>query len=272
VRAPRRVPAEIRNVSFPVAVWGYERQAVDRHIARVNRLIAELEATRSPDAAIKHALERAKERTSLILRRAREAAEEIAARARQEADEITARAKAEAGDIVVNASAEADRAKADADEHVAKATTEADEYVAKATAAAAEHVAKATTEADEYVAKATAEAEEILAGSRKEAEEQLRRSREEVAAVREKAEAWAREFHADTEAIWGERRGLLDDIRELAARLQTAADNAAARTPSGEPAARGKEGVEPETEDEGEHGDVTAADRKAPARPRRSAS
>jgi F0F1-type ATP synthase membrane subunit b/b' len=252
-----------------VAVWGYERQAVDRHIARVNRLIAELEATRSPDAAIKHALEQAEEQTSGILRRAREAAEEILARAGQEADEITDRAKAEAADIVVNAGAEADRAKAEADEHVAKAMTEAAEHLAKALTEADEHLAKATTEADEYVAKATAEAEEILGGSRKEAEEQLQRSREEVADVREKAEAWAREFQADTEAIWGERRGLLHDIRELAARLQTAANSAAARLPLGEPAA---EGIEPEAEDEGEHGGVTAVDPEAATRPRRSAS
>jgi DivIVA domain-containing protein len=215
LREPRRVPAAIRNVSFPVSVRGYDRRAVDTYIARVNRLIAELEATRSPEAAIRHALEQAEEQKGGILQRARETAEGITASALQEADGITARAKAEAADIVVNASAEADRTKAEADGHVVKATTEA---------------------------------EEILARSRKEAEELLERSQEEVAAVREKAEAWAREFHTDTEAVWRQRRELLDDVRELAVRLGNAAGSAAARLPPDEPAEPAEEGeLDPES-------------------------
>ena len=228
MRERRRVPAALRNVSFPVSVRGYDRRAVDIYIARVNRLIAELEATRSPEAAVRHALEQAKGQTSGILQEARETAEEITAAARQEADEITARAKAEAADIVVNASAEADRTNAEADEHVAKATTEAGE---------------------------------ILAGSRKEAEERLQRAQEEVGAVREKAEAWAREFFIDTEAIREERRELLDDVHQIAARLQTAASSAAARLPPGEPSEPAEKGAPaPESEDESENGAVIAAD------------
>jgi len=42
------VPAEILNVSFPAAVRGYERHAVDAHIKRVNRLIAEIKVSSSP--------------------------------------------------------------------------------------------------------------------------------------------------------------------------------------------------------------------------------
>ena len=54
---PRReVPPEIRGVSFPVARRGYERSAVDTYVARVIDLIDDLEATRSPEAAVKHAL------------------------------------------------------------------------------------------------------------------------------------------------------------------------------------------------------------------------
>jgi DivIVA domain-containing protein len=225
VREPRRVPAELRNVSFPVSVRGYDRRAVDIHIARVNRLIAELEATRSPEAAVRHALEQAEEQTSSILHRARETAEQMIATARQEADEITARAKAEAADIVVNASTEADRAKAGATTQVAKATTEA---------------------------------EEILARSREEADEALKRSREEVAAVRERAEAWAREFLTDTEAVWEERRALLDDVRQIAARLATAATRAGARLPPGKPAEEGARAFESEAESE--HGGDTLAE------------
>jgi hypothetical protein len=63
----------------------------------------------------------------------------------------------------------------------------------------------------------------------------LQRSREEVAAVREEAEAWASEFSADTEALWKERGQLLDDVRELAERLATAAGNVAARVSRDDP-------------------------------------
>ena len=177
----QRVPAEIRTVSFPASVRGYDRRAVDAYVTRVNRLIAELEATRSPEAAVRHALEQVEEERAAILEHARHAAEEM-----------TARARAEAADIVVNASAEADRTRDQADEHVAKARTEA---------------------------------EEILAKSRTEAAEQLRRSQEEVAALREEAQAWLHELRIDTEAVWGERRELLDDLRDVAVRLQKAASH-----------------------------------------------
>ena len=194
MRDRRRVPAEIRNVSFPIAVRGYERHAVDRYIVRVNRLIAELEATSSPEAAIRHALSEIEDQTREMLQAARETAEEIISAAQQEVAARTARAKAEAADIVVNASTTADRAK---------------------------------TEADRHVAQATVEAERLLAESRSEADERLQRSLEEVAAVREQAEAWARDFIADTDAVREQRSALVDDVRELAARLTTAAGNAA---------------------------------------------
>jgi len=188
----QRVPAEIRTVSFPVSVRGYDRRAVDAYVTRVNRLIAELEATRSPEAAVRHALEQVEEERAAILGQARQAAEEVTASAQREAEAMTARARAEAADIVVNASAEADRTRDQADGHVAKARTEA---------------------------------EEILAKSRTDAAEQLRRSQEEVAAQREEAQAWMHELRIDTEAVWGERRELLDDLREVAVRLQKAASN-----------------------------------------------
>jgi DivIVA domain-containing protein len=216
VRERRRVPSQLRNVSFPVVVRGYERRAVDGYVARVNRVIAELEATHSPEAAIRHALQQAEEQTRGGLQEGREQAREITAAAQQEADETLARAKAEAADIVVNASTRADRTKLEADAY-------ADETKA---------------EADEQVVRATAEAEGIIAAARKETEEQLRRSREEVASVREKAEAWAAKFSTDTDALWKERRALLDNVRELAERLLTAASTAAARLPPDEPVER----------------------------------
>jgi DivIVA domain-containing protein len=204
---------DIRNVSFPGAVRGYDRSAVDAYVKRVNRVIAELEMRSSPRAAVRHALEQVGEQTSGILQRARDAAEEISTSARKEAEATTSHAKAEAAEIVVNASTEAERAKA---------------------------------EADRLIAKATADAEKILAEGRAEAERLLARTREEVAALQEEGEARLRELHADIATTWKERRELLDDVRGIASRLEDAAVRAAARVPPPEPERAGAEAKETE--------------------------
>jgi DivIVA domain-containing protein len=51
------VPEDILNVSFPGSVRGYDRRAVDAHLTRVNRLIAEVKMSASPRAAVRHALQ-----------------------------------------------------------------------------------------------------------------------------------------------------------------------------------------------------------------------
>jgi DivIVA domain-containing protein len=217
----QRVPAEIRDVSFSVSVRGYERAAVDAYVSRVQRLIAELEVTRSPEAAVRHALEQVGEQTRGILERAGETVQEITVAARQEAEERTAHAKGEAEDIV----------------------------------------AKAKTEADEILSRSKAEAEATIEQSRKEAAEHLQRTEEEAAALREEAEARMSELHADTEAIRQERSQLLEDIREIAARVEEAASGADARFPPREPAESGEKGVpERELEAESEQRNVAAAE------------
>ena len=185
----RRVPAAIRNVAFPIARRGYERRAVDAYVTRVNRLIAELEATRSPKDAVEHALERTQEGRSEIHRQARVTAAEIVDAAQREAEETRAAARAEAANIVVDASTQADGSKA---------------------------------EADEYVANARAEAEQIVSNARREAAEQLQHAQDEITKLRNEAEEWLQELRADTETIWSERSDLVDDLREIAARLQAA--------------------------------------------------
>jgi DivIVA domain-containing protein len=149
------VPKDIRNVTFPGSVRGYERSAVDAYVKRVNRVIAELEMSSSPRAAVRHALEQVGEQTSGILQRAREAAEEV-----------TAQAKAEAGEIVVNASTESDRAGAEARHVVAKARAEAGEILAEAKA-----------EADRLLA----EAREAATALREEGEARLRELQADIA-------------------------------------------------------------------------------------------
>jgi DivIVA domain-containing protein len=190
------VPADIRNVSFPASMRGYDRAAVEAYVRRVNRVIAELEVTRSPQAAVKHAVERVSEQTKAILEEARESAEQITATARAEGDEILARAKAEAAELVVNASAEADRVRA---------------------------------EAEQLIAGAKAEAERIVGAANAEAAERRRQSDDELASLQEQAEAKMRELEADTATVWKERHELLGDIDRMASRLHEAASAAAAR-------------------------------------------
>jgi DivIVA domain-containing protein len=175
-----RVPAEIRDVSFPAAVRGYDRRAVDAYVKRVNRVIAELEVGRSPQAAVRNALDRVGAQTSGILQQAREAAEEITTSAAAEAEETTGRAKAEGEQIVVTA---------------------------------------------------RTKAEEVLTRSRSEAAERAQQEEKRLQALREQAESHLRELKADTEGVWQERGALVDEIRELARRLEEAANAAAGRFP-----------------------------------------
>ena len=217
------LPAEIRDPSFPLEMRGYSRQAVDAYIERVNHLIAELEVSRSPRAAVQHALDRLTEQVGGILQRARETAEEITSSAREEAKETTTRAGAEAAGLLVNSNDEADHTRAEAAEVLTKARAEVDQIIARARA-----------EAEDTLARTRAEGEETLTRSRAEAEERLQRSDKEFAVLQELAEARLHELHADTDAVWAQRRELLDDMGVLAARLEEAAHEAAARFTSQE--------------------------------------
>jgi len=194
--------ADVRNVSFPHSVRGYDRGAVDAYVHRVNRVIAELEISRSPQAAVRHAVDRVSEQTKEILQQARESAEKLTDTAREEAAEIIATAKAEAANLVVSASTEADRLGA---------------------------------EAEQVMARAQAQAAKTLADAQAEATEHLRRTDEEIASLQEQANARLRELEADTESVRAERRGLLGDMNEMASQLQEAASAAATRFSAGPP-------------------------------------
>jgi DivIVA domain-containing protein len=196
------VPANIRDVSFPSAVRGYDRRAVDDYVRQVNTVIAELEVSRSPQAAVRHALDRVGRQTSGILQRARETADEISASAWAEADRTTARAN-----------------------------DKAEEMSARANAETQETIARAKAEAEETTARAKAEAEEVLDRSRKEAAERLQRLEQEIAALQEQAETRLRKLETDTEAVQRERAELVEELRELAARLEAVASEATGRLP-----------------------------------------
>ena len=207
------MPTEIRNASFPVSVRGYDRNAVNAYVLRVNRVIAELEVSRSPQAAVRHAVDRVSEQTKAILQEARESAEKITDTAREEAEQIMAEAKAKAADLVVNADTDSERVKAESQQLLADTQAEADGILAQAEAEAA--------------------------ANRQQAEEEL-------AELHSQAEERMRELQADTDTVWQERDGLLDEIQGMAGRLQKAAREAAARVPAPE-----TEPAEPAANDDG---------------------
>jgi DivIVA domain-containing protein len=188
------VPAEIRDVSFSTAMRGYDRREVDAYVERVNRVIAELEISRSPQSAIKHALDRVGEQTSGVLQRAREVADELTSTALTEAEHATRRARVEAEEVLE----------------------------------------KAQMQAHQHRAQSKEEAEEILARARAEAAESVERTEEQVRTLQEGAEGRLRALQADIEASAAKRRKLLEELRLTASQLDEFASGAINRPQPGE--------------------------------------
>jgi DivIVA domain-containing protein len=90
------LPWEPDRKRFPTALHGYDRDAVDAHLAALEREMADLRAQRSPAPAIEEELERLGAETSAVLRVAHEQAAEITRRAQVQADRCVADAAANA--------------------------------------------------------------------------------------------------------------------------------------------------------------------------------
>jgi DivIVA domain-containing protein len=192
----------VREVNFPMGLRGYERAAVDRYVQQVNRVIAELEISSSPESAIRHALEEVSEETSGLLQRAYETADEITARSRAKADDRLERAEQEAEELREAAAREA---------HETRETAE-----------------RETQELREAAARGARELKEKTAREAQQVRETIQR---EVAEMREAAEARVSELDRDAEAIWGERRRLIEDMRAVAQQQLEIANAALARFP-----------------------------------------
>jgi DivIVA domain-containing protein len=97
-RFGRGTPASelLQNVSFPLAVRGYDRRAVDEFLEELRNLVADLEAHQTREGVVQKALDELGEETAGILQRAHETADEIAARSRAQADGRLQRAEREA--------------------------------------------------------------------------------------------------------------------------------------------------------------------------------
>ena len=107
--------ASLRDASFPIALRGYDRDAVDGYVQEVNRVIAELQVGRSPQSAIRHALDQVSEETKGILERAHETADEITARSRSQADDRVQWAEREAREAIASATERVHDLEADAE-------------------------------------------------------------------------------------------------------------------------------------------------------------
>jgi cell division septum initiation protein DivIVA len=92
-------PLALVDADFPTALRGYDRGTVDDYVRKTRQLLAELQATRSPEAAVRRALERVGEQISGILQRAHETAEQITAQSRSEAEDRLEQARLEAAQI-----------------------------------------------------------------------------------------------------------------------------------------------------------------------------
>ncbi len=186
------VPADIRDVSFPSAVRGYERGAVNEYVRRVNRVIAELEVSRSPESAVKHALDRVGEQASGVLARAREVADELTSTALTEAEHATRRSKVEVSEVVESAQERARELQEDAQRR----------------------------------------AEEMLERAREEAAKRLQGAEQHARVAQQKGEEHLLALHADIAIAKDARGNLLDDLRRTAAELEELASSMIARTPA----------------------------------------
>jgi hypothetical protein len=90
----------VADVDFPIVLRGYDRETVDAYVQRTSQLVAELQATRSPEAAVRRALERVGEEVSGILQRAHDTGARITSQSRSEAEDRVETARQEAAQIV----------------------------------------------------------------------------------------------------------------------------------------------------------------------------
>jgi DivIVA domain-containing protein len=205
-----------RDIEFPVAMRGYERGAVDRYVEQVNRLIAELEMSASPESAVRHALEEVSEETRDLLQRAHQTAEEITARSRSRADERFQQAEQEAETVREAAARDALQMRETAERETKQlretAEREAGELLAKARREADELRETSTSEAQELRGTSERETRELKEGTAREAEELRRTSQREAEQTREAADTYVRELYRNSEFLWRERRRLVDDM------------------------------------------------------------
>ena len=224
-----RLREGVREANFPIAIRGYDRAAVDQYVKNVNRVIAELEISASPEAAVRHALDEVSEETRGLLERAHETAEEITARSRSRADDRIQAAEREAQEV-------REAAARDAEEMREAAARDADEMRSTAKRETEELREMAAREAHGLRETAAQEAHQLRATAQREADE-----------MRTAAESRVAELDRDADELWRERRRLIKDMSTVAQQQLEIADAAAARFAREPEPAAGEPGPDAET-------------------------
>jgi hypothetical protein len=124
--------AEILATDFPIALRGYDRAAVDHYHQRVSRIIAELQAGRSPQSAVRYALEQVSEETRAILQQAHDTADGITTKSRREASERMETAERESRQLLADAEADAEALRTAVEREAADLRAAADRRVREA--------------------------------------------------------------------------------------------------------------------------------------------
>jgi DivIVA domain-containing protein len=241
-----RLINEARDVRFPTAMRGYDRMAVDRYVRDMNRLIAELEMTASPESAVRRALDEVSEETRDLLQRAHQTAEEITARSRVKADDRLSQAEAEAEALReaaqrdADATREAGQREADAIRDAAQREAHELRTAAQQESAALREMAAreaselretSTREATELRDSASRDSGQVRLAAQQEADRLLSQARREAEELLETAETRARELAQNAETIWRERRRLVEDIRAIGEQLSAMGEAEARRFP-----------------------------------------
>ena len=183
----------IRNATFPSSRRGYDKQEVEKFLARLADWLETGAGDESRSDTVKRELERVGERTGAILAQAEESAQQI----RGEAESL-------AREAIDEGNAQADQARQEADTYAKQTRTEADAY------------AKETRkEADKDAAEVRAEAEGDARDTIADAQAQARRIVEEGTRRREDLES----VIAD---LVRRRDEVLDDTEELSGKLTSA--------------------------------------------------
>ena len=124
--------AEILATDFPIALRGYDRAAVDHYHQRVSRVIAELQAGRSPQSAVRYALEQVSEETRAILQQAHDTADSITTKSRRESSERMETAERESAQMLADAERDAAQMRAEAEREAAELRAAAERRVREA--------------------------------------------------------------------------------------------------------------------------------------------
>lgn len=114
----------MQSVRFSTALRGYDRDEVDRYMRKMNTLLAELQITAAPEAAIKAALEQVRDERRSVIEQAEQEAEEITRQSRSRAEQRLEEARREAERLREAAAAEAHGSQAAAETRIGQLEAE----------------------------------------------------------------------------------------------------------------------------------------------------